>query len=127
MTDHDRGRPILIVEDDVQSREGLLYLLESYGYSVVAAADSVEALETLRRDVAPCIILLDLTLPNGGGGAFRTAQLAHPRSAQIPVIVLSGRHDIESEAARLGATGYCGKPIDCDSLLALIDRHRLRA
>src|SRR6185369_4441146 len=57
------GRHVLIVDDDPDTREALLELLQSWGHDVDVAADGCEAV-TLALERRPEIVLLDLGLPD---------------------------------------------------------------
>ena len=117
---HDRR--ILIVEDDLDVREALTQVLEFEGYYVVGATNGQEALDQLRAGAHPSLILLDLMMPVMDGLQFRAAQMRDPSLAQIPVIVISADGKVEQKVASLGVAGYMKKPLDVDSLLALIAR-----
>jgi CheY-like chemotaxis protein len=85
-----RGEPVvLVVEDNVETAAVLERLLELRNYRVVHAMDGLDALAILRGGVAPDVIVLDLWMPNVDGRAFRTALLADPALARIPIIVYS--------------------------------------
>jgi len=114
--------PILVVEDDPDTREAIVLGLETVGYRVVAAADGLEALDLLERGARPCLILLDLMMPIMDGVHFRTEQLARPDVANIPVIVISAFAQL-TRAHWLRAADYLPKPIDFDLLLQLVERH----
>src|SRR5699024_7435122 len=102
--------PILIVEDDADSRVMVATLLTLHGYPVVTAANGAEGLAVARAH-QPCLVLLDLMMPIMDGPAFRSEQLADPRLAGIPVLCLSGRHDAAAVARDLGAIGLLTKPV----------------
>ena len=57
------------------------------------------------------------------GDEFRQAQLADPKVCDIPVILVSGAHDLAARAQALNAAAYLRKPLDIDALLAAIARH----
>ncbi len=114
---------VLIVEDDPDVREALAIFLESEGYDVLQAVDGQHALEILRSVPAVCLILLDLFMPVMDAWAFRAAQLADPRLASIPVIVLSADRFATDKARALGARGCHVKPIDFDRLRTDIDTY----
>jgi len=59
------GQPktILVVEDDSDVRDALIELLEYRGHLVVGAANGREALDRLRSNTRPALILLDLMMP----------------------------------------------------------------
>ena len=112
----DSERPILVVEDDEDSREFLATFLRAQGYLVTTAANGEEAL-TKARQKHPRLILLDLMMPGMDGFAFRAAQLRSPEVANIPVILISGLEDDTQIARRLGPMAEVPKPINIDRLL----------
>lgn len=89
----DRGssaRPILIVEDDAATREIIVELLKTKGYAVKTAADGAEA----RAEVAgslPELVILDLMLPRVNGFELLAEWRANPRTAELPIFVLSSK------------------------------------
>src|SRR4051812_38633519 len=94
---------VLIVEDDLDTREMLVTLLSGEGFHAVAAEDGLEALHLLRTvrhqsPDTPCLVLLDLNMPRLGGSEFRRAQLADPVVASVPVALMSGSPDADAWA-----------------------------
>jgi DNA-binding response OmpR family regulator len=119
---------VLIVEDDADIREMLAALLSMQGFYAVGAEDGLEGLHLLRTvrhraPEVPCLILLDLKMPRLGGHEFRRAQLGDPTVASVPVAVMSGAGDLEQRAKALGAVATLAKPIDFDTLLAVVRRY----
>jgi CheY-like chemotaxis protein len=114
--------PILIIEDDADIRDTLAEILEYEGFSVVATASGKEALERLQTGLQPGLILLDLMMPelNGWGVAGQLRQI--PALAGVPVVVVSGVHDIEQQAKSLGAEDSLAKPVEVERLLEIIHR-----
>jgi CheY-like chemotaxis protein len=108
-------RPILIVEDDDDSRAFMVTVLEIEGYRVVTAANGDEALTAARQE-HPRLILLDLMMPRLDGFGFRAAQLRDPQLANIPVILVSALED-DGALARLGPIAEVPKPINVAKLL----------
>jgi DNA-binding response OmpR family regulator len=119
---------ILVVEDDLHTRDMVRRLLASEGFHVVGAEDGLEALHLLRTmqrrapDV-PCLILLDLSMPRLSGHEFRRAQLGDPKVAGVPVAVMSGATDVEARARGLGAVATLTKPLDFDALVEVARRY----
>jgi CheY-like chemotaxis protein len=113
--------PVMVVEDDPDQREAVILALESEGYAVVAAESGVEALESLESGLRPCMILLDLMMPEMDGVHFRKAQLASATLAEIPVVVVSAFGQL-TRAKHLQVADYLPKPLDFDRLLAVIER-----
>ena len=119
---------VLIVEDDPETREMLATLLTTEGFYAVAAEDGLEGLHLLRTvrhraPQAPCLVLLDLTMPRLGGPEFRRAQLNDPILAGIPIAVMSGATDATERGATLGAVATLTKPIDLDVLIDVVRRY----
>lgn len=111
---------MLIVDDDDVLRETLGDLVESEGYRSALAENGSVALDRLRSDDHPSLIVLDLMMPVMSGQDFRAAQLADPKIAPIPVVVLSAAHDARQVCAELGALDCFSKPIDLDRFLAVV-------
>jgi CheY-like chemotaxis protein len=108
---------VLVIDDDEDIREALGDVLGDAGYSVRVAASGSEALELLRDLEPPSLILLDLMMPGMDGFAFRAAQVADPRIASIPVLIVSAGGNLAADAKRLGATGFIQKPMKLDVIL----------
>jgi CheY-like chemotaxis protein len=80
--------------------------------------------EQLRGGFRPCLVVLDMAMPEMDGYSFRRAQLADPELVNIPVAVVSGAGwAVERDARALGLKTFLRKPIDPDQLLAAIDGH----
>jgi DNA-binding response OmpR family regulator len=119
---------VLIVEDDVDTREMLAILLSTQGFHAIGAEDGLEALHLLRTvrhgsPDAPCLVLLDLMMPRLGGNEFRRAQLSDPTVASVPVAVMSGAVDLVQRGLALGAVATLSKPIDCTVLMDVVRRY----
>lgn len=114
---------VLVVEDDEDSRDAVVAVLEHAGYRVVAAPNAHQAVAVIRSGDID-LLLLDLRLP-GPDGYDILAEIRETRS--IPVIILSGLVSPQDKALglRLGADDYVGKPFDAVELLARVEA-RLR-
>lgn len=93
-------RPILVVEDDVDTRELITEILSSQGFAVAAAADGVQA-RALVASTLPELVLLDLVLPKVSGFDLLAEWRADPRTSGMPVFVLSGKELTRQETAFL--------------------------
>jgi len=116
-------RLVMIVDDDVDIREGLADALADHGYRAVHAANGAEALAHLRRGVRPDVILLDIMMPVMDGWAFRAAQADDASIADIPVVVLSAHALARGAAFEMGVAAFLNKPVRLESLLATLRRH----
>lgn len=113
---------ILIVDDDADIRNLLTAFLTFKGYHTLSAANGHEALIQLQLvDPPPLLILLDQMMPVMDGAAFRQVQQQNPQLAGIPVVLLSAVDNLQ--ARLVPADAFLPKPIDLDSLLALVAQH----
>jgi DNA-binding response OmpR family regulator len=111
------ARPrVLIIEDDPDFRALLTHVLEQEGYDI-AAADSVLGAAALARRLRPAAILLDLGLPYRSGAALLAELKADPRTAGIPVLVVSGMPEVLPAERRALVAGVIAKPFDTRALL----------
>ena len=113
---------ILVVEDDKDLRDTLCDALELEGYQAIAAEHGEAALRHLQSgQPRPCLILLDLMMPVMDGWTFRSALLADPALAPIPVVVMTagGRHGLPSPPAER----VLQKPLRMDRLLQIVHAH----
>jgi DNA-binding response OmpR family regulator len=116
------SRLVVIAEDDRDIRELVSTKLSGAGYRVIAVADGVTALNTIREQL-PDIVLLDVMMPGSSGldviGKLRTDE----RTAAVPVILLSAKSqdfDVETGIAS-GAVDYIIKPFSPRELLQRVE------
>ena len=120
----DHRHTVLLVDDNDDLREAFVLLAAAMELDAVAHGTAPEALEALRRGLRPCLILLDLAMPEMDGFAFRREQLKHPELACIPVAVVSGLGTVlQPEAQALGLTTFLRKPVDVSELRTLFVQH----
>lgn len=115
MIDYD----VLIVDDDDDLRQALFEALADESFCVAAAHDGAEALSWLRAGNVPSIVLLDNTMPGVDGLAFRRAQLADARLANIPVVLMTAARP-QSVPAELRCEPMLQKPVQLDHLINLV-------
>lgn len=118
-------RPVLLIEDDDDTREAIQRLIELHGYTVKTATSVPEALRRLRGGLRPCVIILDIALGQFSGFDFRDQQLGDPTLADIPVIVESGIYDVKAAAKRLGAVDHFRKPFDVERIVEVLAKHAI--
>ena len=117
-----RGRPLILVVDDVADNVDILQMrLESQGYEVTTAADGVEALERARA-LLPDLILLDIMMPKMDGIEVVKRLKADASLPFIPVILVTAKADDKDVIAGLesGGDDYLTKPVDHAALSARV-------
>jgi CheY-like chemotaxis protein len=110
---------VLVVEDSRDAREMYAELLRLSGYRVAEAADGEDALDKA-DDLVPDAIVMDLSLPGLDGREATRRLKASPRTAGIPVAILSG---MPAELIRSAGADVCmTKPCPPDVLLEAVHR-----
>jgi CheY-like chemotaxis protein len=93
---------ILIVDDDPSIRFVLRLILEGEGYEIVEAIHGEAALEVIRPNPLPDIVMTDLMMPVMGGIELIQRLRSEQRTAAIPIVVVSGNPE---HARSLQASG----------------------
>lgn len=112
---------VLLIEDDSASMELMLYLLKSFGFTVVFAFNAEDGLR-LAQSTSPQLILCDIGLPGMSGARLvrelkRDAQLGQVPIVAVTAMALAG--DREGLLA-MGFDGYISKPIEPEQLHAVL-------
>jgi len=112
---------LLVVDDEVSNRRVLRRLLADLGYSVREAADGVEALAEIGREL-PDLILTDLMMPRKNGYELCREVKGDPRTRLIPVVVLTTLEALPDKlrAVDLGADDFLSKPYEMLELKARV-------
>lgn len=112
---------VAIVEDDSEFRNMLREMLEEEQYRVVAVANGAEALEKLRGETMPNVILLDVSMPVMDGFDFLRFRNDDPELAAVPVVLVTNAKP--HERPTIGVNDVVRKPIDIDEILFAIRRY----
>jgi CheY-like chemotaxis protein len=115
---------ILVVDDNSECRESLVWTLETNGFQPIAAECGIEGVE-LAIQYQPRLVLMDLSMPDLDG--FDTAQTihAHPRGRKIPIVAVSSHCADYRYAIRAFESGFLAclaKPWEQEELLRVVDR-----
>jgi DNA-binding NtrC family response regulator len=113
---------ILVVDDEMGIRELLNEILSDEGHTVYSAESAVQA-RTIREQMRPDLVLLDIWMPETDGITLlkewsKTGQLT------MPVVMMSGHATIDTavEATRIGALNFLEKPIALQKLLKTVNK-----
>lgn len=114
------GKKLLIIEDDIDLREGLHFSFTGDGYAVSDVGNMKEGLQEIRKGTYD-LVLLDCNLPDGSG--FELCKEVRQFST-IPIIMLTARDTEmdEIKALDLGVNDYLSKPFSLGVLKARVKR-----
>jgi len=110
---------VLVVDDEENTRVGLVKLLSQDGHQVEAVADGVEALNHLANEKVD-LVITDINMPGMNGLVFlHELQSFYP---EIQVIMITAYGGVGSylEAMNLGVLEYLYKPVKVNELRAII-------
>jgi CheY-like chemotaxis protein len=116
-------RQVLVVEDNDDVREAFITLLLMHGYRASGASSGMHALERLHEGLRPCVVLLDLRMPEMDGWSVWARMHAEPQLASIPVVMVSGDPDQLRRAEALGLRNFIRKPVDAETLVSIVARY----
>lgn len=112
---------ILIVDDEINIRELMKFNLEKESYQVLEAEDGMQALAHIEQE-KPDLVLLDLMLPKMDGIEVCKRAKINPKTAGIPIIMLTARADEIDKiiGLEMGADDYITKPFSPREVVARV-------
>ena len=114
-----RAADILVVDDDDDLREALTEFFHECGFSVAGAAHGQLALDWMRKNGLPGLVLLDMRMPIMDGAAFRQEQLRDPGLRDVPVFLFTATAGQEVVDA-INPLRVFRKPPDSEELLSAV-------
>ena len=121
---HDEGdRAVILVVDDEEQIRDLIGEILGGEYTVLRAADGVEAIDILKRR-RPDLIISDISMPNLDGLGLLRYLKENEITRYIPFVFLTFKTDVEQEihGYELGGEAYISKPFHPKHLLAVVHR-----
>lgn len=109
-------KKVLIIDDDSNVSELLKTRLESQGYETSVATDGVEGY-VKAKSLKPDLIILDVSMPNLDGYSLFQEIRWDPEIKFIPVLVLTGRREVEDIFKESRIIKFMTKPFDSKELL----------
>lgn len=104
---------ILVIEDNADNLELMLYLLEAFGHTPLAAHDGEEGMESAQRE-RPDLIVCDLQMPKVDGFEVARRLKQHPVLRSIPLVAVTAYAMVgdREKVLAAGFDGYLTKPIE---------------
>lgn len=120
MTQSLQGTHVLLADDHAMVRLGFRLLLEGAGATVVGEAASGEEALRLYAELAPDVLVMDVSMPGIGGLTALERLIVWEQKARV--LMLSAHHDevVPVRALRLGARGYLCKRASPDEFLRAV-------
>jgi putative two-component system response regulator len=120
-----KERPVILAVDDASDLLALMAKALSPEYEVITAADGGAAIVAAEGEPRPDLILLDIEMPEVSGFEVCRALKGEARTADIPVIFLTGKTEAQAqvEGFESGAVDYITKPINSKVLKARVRMH----
>lgn len=116
----NKGR-ILIVEDEKSMRDVLNILMDGEGYDVTAAADSMDAMNLLNKDIFDMVITDVRMLGFDGFEILKKVKEISPETMVI-MITAFGTTEAAIEAMKMGAYDYIHKPFKIDEIRIVVSK-----
>ena len=115
---------ILVIEDNLDNLEMVIFLLERDGFLTIKATDGRSGLE-LARSQQPDLILMDLTIPEIDGWHLAQQLKKDSTTANIPLLAMTA-HILPGDRKKAldsGCDGYITKPLDIPNFIPTIEKY----
>jgi putative two-component system response regulator len=114
---------VLLVDDDDAAREAMDCLLTIEGHRVESAASGRAALALLADGLRPCVMLLDVRMPEMDGWEVWDCMRAQQELRTTPVVLVSGETPDQARVHAVGIREFLQKPRPARDILGAVERH----
>jgi len=118
------AKKVLLIEDDKDIRDTIVYALKEHDYEVIASEDA-KILKSI-TEINPDLILLDNWLTDwksdANGQQLSKELKSHPATSHIPIVIVSAVSNIKEVSEAGLADGYLKKPFDLTDLFAIVHK-----
>jgi CheY-like chemotaxis protein len=115
---------VLVVEDQAENLELMVYLLQAFGHQTLTAGNGAEGVAAVSRD-HPDLVIMDLQMPVMDGYEAAKLLKADPAVAAIPLVAVTA-YAMVGDRERImacGFDGYMTKPIDPQTFVRELERY----
>ncbi len=115
---------ILVIEDNQENLELMVYLLSRYNFEVLVAQDGETGLEIMKREI-PDLVICDIQLPKLNGYEIAKSAKADDQLKKIPLIAVTAYAMVgdKDKILSVGFDGYISKPIDPENFIKEIESY----
>lgn len=117
-----RNEYLFLIEDNKAISDSLVWAIEYEGYSVIAKSNGQEAIDFLKENDKPSLILLDMILPILNGWKFREYQHSDDQLTHIPTILMSAMNELEKCVKIFPNELLLPKPFNINELIKIIKK-----
>ena len=111
---------VLLVEDDRSVRRYLEVTLQRSGYTVLTAADGLEAMKLALASRVD-VVVTDAVMPNLNGRELARFLRSNPKLSHLPIVLLTGQENKESVSGEHLIDVFLYKPVRADELKSCLD------
>ena len=112
---------IMVVDDAMFMRKKCAQVLTQNGYTVVEAANGIEAVKTY-KSTKPDAVLLDITMPDMDGLQALKELLAFDPDCKVSMCSAMGQQSMVIEALKMGARDFVVKPFDVARVIGAVKK-----
>ena len=115
------GNKVLVIDDDMSIHAAMKAILAPLGYRVYSAMDALQG-PMIVRQLNPDLVILDISMPAGGGYVVYERIKSFSGTLHIPVLVysVSPREEIEKKIAESNDTRILSKPARPEQILEAV-------
>jgi CheY-like chemotaxis protein len=115
---------VLVVEDQDENLDLMVYLLTAFGHETLVARDGAEGVAGAAQ-ARPDLVVMDLQMPVMDGYEAAARLKADPGLAEIPLVAVTAYAMVgdQEQILRRGFDGYLTKPIDPEVFVSELERH----
>ncbi len=112
---------ILVIDDDLAINELIKVNLELAGYKVIQAFDGIKGFALVKQEL-PCLVVLDVMMPEVDGFTVAQRIRKNPQTAEVPILMLTALSQINDKVKGfdIGVDDYLVKPFEMDELLVRV-------
>ena len=114
---------VLVVDDFPETRDAIVTMLVAKGFDAIGAESGPKALDYFQAGMRPCVVLLDVRMPEMDGWQVWERMKAHGDLSRTPVVILSANVADDKRARAVGIREFLRKPVDARVLVNAVEKY----